>query len=186
MTSFRQKALVGRGACEGKTEPTGRFLWEVHHYINEYIRFADTKAAFVAATSTALAGALVSSSVLDSSFRKLPSLWSGLQWTAAVGLLLLSVSLLLSVAAVRPRLWNKTYIGYIFWDSIPGHGTAELFSAAIRKLPVSQRTTALSDHLFALATVAKRKYAYVKLAVHVGLLGGVLAGSVLFLQHALR
>jgi hypothetical protein len=31
---------------------TTEFLWEVHRYVNEYIRFADTKAAFIAGATT--------------------------------------------------------------------------------------------------------------------------------------
>jgi hypothetical protein len=167
-------------------ESTDQFLWEVHRYTNEYIRFADTKAAFIAAISTALIGSLVSSSIFDSCFRKTPCLWSKLQWAGITGLLLLLAALALSVAAIRPRLWNKTSVGYIFWESVAGHGTAQAFSHAVRELPAQDRTTAISDHLFALATVAKRKYIYVSLAMFAGVAGGLLTGVVLFLQHALR
>jgi hypothetical protein len=48
------------------------------------------------------------------------------------------------------------------------------------------RTTAISDHLFMLAAVARRKYAYVKLAIYTGTPGAALAGIALFMQHALR
>ena len=35
------------------------FLWKTHSYMNDYIRFADTKAAVVIALSTALLGGLI-------------------------------------------------------------------------------------------------------------------------------
>jgi len=179
--SFRQKALSG---TREKNDSTERFLWEVHKYTNDYIRFADTKAAFVAAASTALIGALVGSSALDSCFRIRPG--TVLQCGALAALLLLAASLILSVLAIRPRLWNHTSVGYIFWESIKGHKTAQAFSQAISELPASGRTTAISDHLFILASVATRKYGFVKWAIHAGIAGGLLAGIVLFTQHALK
>jgi hypothetical protein len=167
-------------------ESTDQFLWEVHKYTNEYIRFADTKAAFIAGTSTALIGYLVSSSIFDSCLRKTPCAWSKLQYLGFAGLLLLTATFVLSVVAIRPRLWNKTSVGFIFWDSVAGHGSHQPFSHAVRELTAQARTTALSEHLFVLATVAKRKYTYVSWATNAGIAGGVLAGFVLFLQHALR
>ena len=165
---------------------TSDFLWEVHRYTNEYIRFADTKAAFVAAASTALIGTSISSSILDSLLRRASSVWSGPQWLAGFGLLLLSISVVLSVMAIRPRLWNKTPIGFIFWDGIVGHQSAANFSQAIHKTTAHERTSAIAEHLFVLAAIAKRKYAYVNYAVWAAIVGGVLTAIALFLQHTLR
>lgn len=165
---------------------TSAFLWEVHRYTNEYIRFADTKAAFIAGASTALIGSLVTSSIFDSCFRSTPYLWSKLQWTGVFGLLLLAASLALSITAIRPRLWNKTSVGFIFWGSIVGHRTALQFTEEVRGLSARDRAVAISDHLFVLATIARRKYAYVDWALFAGVAGGALAGAVLFIQHARR
>jgi hypothetical protein len=126
-------------------ESTDQFLWKVHQYTNEYIRFADTKAAFIAAVSTALIGSLVSSSIFDSCFRRTLCLWTKLQWAGIAGLMLVVTALALSVAAIRPRLWNRTSVGYIFWESVAGHRTAQEFSHAVCKLPAEDRTTAISD-----------------------------------------
>lgn len=165
---------------------TSDFLWEVHRYTNEYIRFADTKAAFIAGASTALIGSLVASSLFDACFRTSPCLWSKLQWVGVLGVLFLGASLALSIAAIRPRLWNKTTVGFIFWGSISGHGTARHFTHAVQELPARARSYAISDHLFALAAIAKRKYAFVDYALSAGVIGGFLTGTVLFLQHAWR
>jgi hypothetical protein len=167
-------------------ESTSDFLWEVHKYMNEYIRFADTKAAFIAAAATALIGSLVASSLFDSSFRTSPCLWSKLQWMGIVSLLLLIVSLGFSIAAIRSRLWNKTSVGYIFWGSIAGHGSMLQFTRAVHELSLLGMTNAISDHLFVLSSIAKRKYGYVDWALSVGVAGGALAGIVLFVQHATR
>jgi hypothetical protein len=162
------------------------FLWEVHRYTNEYIRFADTKAAFIAGASTALVGSLVASSLFDSCFRTTPFQWSKLQWAGVAGLLLLAASLALSIAAIRPRLWNKTSVGFIFWGSITGHRSAQEFAREVRGLSARDRAAAISDHLFMLASIAKRKYAFVDRALLIGVAGGTLAGIVLFIQHALK
>jgi hypothetical protein len=167
-------------------ESTDQFLWEVHRYTNEYIRFADTKAAFIAVTVTALIGGLVSSSILDSCFREGPCLWHPLQWLGLIGLTLLTASLILSIIAIQPRLWNDAEIGYIFWESVALHGTRQKFSNAARELTSQDRTTQISDHLYTLASVAKRKFHYVKLAIYTGFGGGLLTGIVLFLEHALH
>jgi len=56
-------------------------------YTNEYIRFADTKAGFIAGVSAALVGSLVASSLFDSCFRSSLCQWSKLQWAGIIGLL---------------------------------------------------------------------------------------------------
>jgi hypothetical protein len=53
-------------------------------------------------------------------------------------------------------------------------------------LTEQEKNTAVSDHLFVLAGIAKRKYAYVDYALYAGVAGGVLTCVVLFVQHALK
>ena len=155
----------------------------VHKRIHSVRRY---KGSFFAAASTALIGTSISSSILDSLLRRASSVWSGPQWLAGFGLLLLSISVVLSVMAIRPRLWNKTPIGFIFWDGIVGHQSAANFSQAIHKTTAHERTSAIAEHLFVLAAIAKRKYAYVNYAVWAAIVGGVLTAIALFLQHTLR
>lgn len=176
-------------SAERSNEPdaeTSAFLWEVHRYTNEYIRFADTKAAFIAGASMALIGALVASSSLDSSFEITPSLWSKVQWLAALGLVLLVAALILSIFAIRPRLRKHSTAGFIYWGSIAGHGSATQYTEQVRALSARGRALAVSDHLFILATIAERKYAYVDRAMILGVIGGVFAGLALLVQHATR
>jgi hypothetical protein len=162
------------------------FLWEVHKYTNEYIRFADTKAVFTAGATTALIGGLAASSVFDSCLKVSFCQWSVLQRIGFAGLLLLSAAVALSIAAIRPRLWNKTPLGFIFWNSIAVHGSAIQFTRAVHNSTDKERCEAVSNHLFVLASIAKRKYAYVAWAIYTAVLGGSLAGTALFLQHAYR
>jgi len=162
------------------------FLWEVHKYTNEYIRFADTKAAFIVGACSALIGSLVASSIFDGCFKSSLCQWTSLQWTGAVGLLLLATSLGFCLAAIRPRLWNNTSIGFIFWGSITGHGRAQSFTRAVHGLSAHERSSAISDHLFMLATIVRRKYMHVDRALIAGVAGGALTAAVLFAQHAWR
>ena len=163
------------------------FLWDVHKYTNDYIRFADTKAAFTAGAATGLVGALIGSSICDSLFKVRWCHWSTLQWTGLVGMLLVLLSLILSIAAIRPRLWTTKHgSGFIFWESILEHGSARHFTTSVHHLTEREQSEAVSNHLFDLAAIAKRKYLYVNRAIWSGTIGGVLIGVVLFLQHAYR
>jgi hypothetical protein len=174
-------------AADGITsESTNDFLWEVHKYTNEYIRFADTKAAFVAGVSTALIGSLVESSLFDSAFCVAPCHWSKLQWVGILAIVLLALSIGLNIAAIRPRLWNNRTVGFIFWGSICGHETAHAFTHAVRGLTTDEMTKSLSEHLFILASIAKRKFEYVDRSIYAGVAGGVLASIVLFAKHATK
>jgi hypothetical protein len=65
----RTRNALAAAPPDKNADATAKFLWDVHKYTNDYIRFADTKAAFVAAASTALIGTLVGSNVLDSCHR---------------------------------------------------------------------------------------------------------------------
>jgi hypothetical protein len=178
-------AQAGAGG-NGEANSLEDFLWQVHGYTNEYIRFADTKAAFIAAATSALIGTSISSSVLDSFLLKTPCLWYRSQWLALIGLLMLSLSTICSLAVVWPRLWNKTPVGFIFWESIAGHRSAANFSQGIHKATGQERTTAIAEHLFILGSVARRKYLYVKYALWLGVPGGGLTVTALFLQHGLK
>jgi Family of unknown function (DUF5706) len=180
---FRQRAMDARRPTDS-TDAVEPFLWDVHKYTNDYIRFADTKAAFMVAVSTALIGTLVSSSVFDSSFHQNLCHWTVYRWSAWGGLLLLICSLLSGVMVIRPRLWNKANPGYIFWNSVVAHRTPERFAVALGKLSAADRTRQVSDHLFILARIAERKYTLVAFGLLSGTIGGLLTGAVLLLRRA--
>jgi hypothetical protein len=183
--SFCRKALENcRSSSDNETQ--SKFLWEVHHYTNEYIRFADTKAAFIATACTALIGALIASKIFDSTFRMPPSQWLWSQRFSIVAVTLLGLAVILCVWAIRPRLPGKNPTGgFIFWESVVAHGSAQAFSQNAAKLQNDDRVAAISDHVYILASVAKRKYRWVSWAVWFGLPGGLVAGAVLFMQHAM-
>jgi hypothetical protein len=167
-------------------ESLNDFLWKVHSYTNDYIKLADTKAAFVAASTAGIIGAAMSTSMFDSILRSAPSSWSFLQWAAALGLLLLGVSFVMSIWVLWPRRWKSKHPGFIYWEAVIEHGDAKSFSAAIRSQTDSALTTSISNHVFVLAMIADRKYKLVGKAVETGVLGGVVTAVVIFAFKGLR
>ena len=62
------------------------FIWKTHSYLNEQIRFVDTKSAYVAALATGLIGALYSAHVPDHFMKTSISTWT---WAGGLRLPLL-------------------------------------------------------------------------------------------------
>lgn len=169
-------------ASEVTDVPTD-FLWKVHNYTNEYIRFADTKAAFLITAGSALVGVLVSSDVLDKSLKPAAH-WGFSTWLGLLGLFSLVVSILCAAWAIKPRLWGSAAVGLIFWESVRRHETNEAYYAALQRQSGEYSKT-VADHVYALGAVAKRKYLYVNLAIVFAIPGGLLAGTSVLLHHVL-
>jgi hypothetical protein len=159
------------------------FLWKVHGYTNDYIRFADTKAAFVAATVVALIGAVVASRAFDSLSQMPLASWPHRAWWAAIALAALLLSFMLVLFAIRPRLHSDVPKGFIFWDSVVGHPTDLAFAAESARLTADEMELNVSRHIYTLAGICKRKYYWTNLAIYAGTLGGVLAGAVIIASH---
>ena len=162
------------------------FLWDVHRYTNEYIRFADTKAAFVAGVDAALIGTAVSASLFDSCLRQTPCHWSVALWFGIAGVIPLCLSIAFGVAAIVPRLWHNATHGFIYWDSVVAHGSPKNFGHAFAALPSDGMTSELTNHIFVLGAIAKKKYGFVRMAVRSSVVGCVLTGTAILLQHALK
>jgi hypothetical protein len=167
-------------------DPKESFLWDVHKYTNEYIRFADTKAAFMAGVDAALIGTAVSSSLYDSCLRQTPCHWSAAVWLGISGIIPLGLSIAFCVSTIVPRLWHNVIHGFIYWDSVLAHGSPKQFIQAYDALSPESMTHELANHVYVLASIAKKKYGFVRRAVWSGVVGGVLTGAAVWLQHALK
>lgn len=158
------------------------FLWNTHQYINEYMRFGDTKAAFVAAFSTALIGALYTAKFHVAMVQLPLAQWTAPTWLAAFGGGLLALSVLLALHTIRPRLTTTQSKGIIFWQSIRAHGAVEAFQASFH----SQSGQSLNDHLlhhnFDLSGHCITKYRAISLSILALALGAVFAASALMFQ----
>ncbi len=162
------------------------YLWEVHKYTNEYIRFADTKAAFIAGVDAALIGTAVSASLFDSCLRQTPCHWSVALWLGIAGVIPLGLSIAFCVSAITPRLWHNATHGFIYWDSVVAHGSPKNFGHAFAALSSDGMTSELTNHIYVLGSIAKEKYGFVRKAVWSGVVGSVFTGIAVWLQHALK
>lgn len=168
------------------SQPLPEFLWEVHSYINEYIRFADVKAAFVVVIATGLLGALVTSSLYRPLFQSSAEGPARSVWIAVGAIILLGASLICSIIAVKPRLTGKWHHGFIFWESIAGFESGGKYWHEVKSLSTEDRARAIAEHLYALSGVARAKYKWVNLAILSLICGAIPAAILLFVEHALK
>lgn len=103
-------ALVSGGNIEERLE----FLWKVHGYTNDYIRFADTKAGLIAGTVLAVIGAIVAAHPFDSISETPIGQQHYRVWFAAAAVGILVTSFVSAILAIRPRLKSDIPKGFIF------------------------------------------------------------------------
>ena len=153
-----------------KTENKSQFAWNVHNYLSEYIKFGDTKAAFICGLSGPLVFGLLQSNVWQSGTRISCVL-------CAVAALLFGVAFFCGFCAIWPDLFTsktnrkksvpnqldgdgKESIGkgFIFWKHIIAHGGENLFVKAMEELDDSAPLKHVSHHNYELAKVVDGKY----------------------------
>ncbi len=146
------------------------FSWNVHSYLNEYIRHADTKAELVIAWTSALVGALVAGKYQD----KFDYSLSGIMSLA--GFLLLVSGFITAFQCVKPRLKSLQIPGFIFWDSILAHKDRDTFLGEFANLSDESLGQHVSQHLFDLSNVAHAKYWWVGISIRLACAGSLLSG----------
>ena len=177
----REESDTATSAEPMLTGPRGLrdFLWKVHAYTNEYIRFSDTKSGVVVAFSLTVLGALGATK----HFNPLGSVsvggWSTINWATGGAALLLVTATLSAAWSMRPRLWNPQSKGFIFWESIKAHETAADFKSSLAQQSEADLNTHLAGHLHVLAAVASRKYFWSDVAMLLAAAGGFVAAAVL-------
>jgi hypothetical protein len=162
------------------------FLWRIHAYTNDYIRFADTKAGFVAGAVLAVIGALVASHPFDSLSQSPLTQLPYRVWFSASVLAVLVVSFTCALLAIRPRVKSAMPRGFIFWVSVVEHGSDMAYASECKKLSVDEMELNVSRHIYALAAICKRKYFWTNLSIMIGSAGGLLAGAVILTIHILQ
>lgn len=168
--------MAGNTHSESKpVDQRQQYLWKVHGYINEYIRFADTKAGFIVVLDTAIIGALYAIHCQQRFLNTAPIQWSFTALAALFAFIALGLSVVASILVVRPRLNAHSIKGYIFWESIVEHGTQEAFESVVLSQTDENLTSHLAQHIFILSKIAHRKYFWINLAICWGTLGGLAA-----------
>lgn len=153
-----------------ETEERIEFLWNVHSYLNEYVRHADTKAELVIAWTSALLGLLVAGGFHQKFEFTLPGSLCG------IGFVLLAAAFGAAFWVVRPRLKTSQMPGFIYWKSIVAHGRRESFAQSIAAQPAEGLAEHIAQHLFDLSQIADAKYRWVGISIALAFLGSVLCG----------
>ncbi len=137
-----------------------------HQYVNDFIKLADQKAAFVFALSTAILMLFYKASV-QSKFVKPLQTWSLLDGLYFLAVCLLIVSAFLAFLVVKPRLKPSKPSGLIFWESVAKFDNTNEYFGKILGLNQQGVLQELFDHHYRLSQVCKRKYAFLNASVFV-------------------
>ncbi len=143
----------------------------LHSYIREYISVADRKASFVFTIGAALLVYLYEKGVVVS-WLKTPNTWSFWEIIAFLAISGLSLSCVLAVAVVFPKLKGSKH-GFIFWESIAKFETSAEFSDSAQNIAGIGLTRELLRHAHELAKVCKDKYRVLNWSLRAGSVGAV-------------
>jgi hypothetical protein len=155
-------------------EDTSQFLWNVQKYINDYLRFGDTKAALSVATVSAIIGALFKVDA-QSSFRSGAILSNCSAWFSLIAFASLGLSAVLGIIAVTPPFRQRRTRGLMYWNEIAAHGNESEYWNAVREQSVEELTRSLSRHIFTVSNVCRYKYRLIQGCIVLGLVGAVFA-----------
>ena len=150
------------------------YLWNAHTYVNEYIRFADTKAGVVIIFVSSLVGAFYASDIQRPFMESTPPNWPTSGWVGFSVFVLLLCAITCAVLSIFPRLSRKKESGLIFWNSIVDHGDAVTFWSRVSKQSEKDLGQHLAFHLFQISTICKKKYWWVSFSIILSILGGIL------------
>jgi hypothetical protein len=156
------------------------FAWKTHEYINNYIRFADTKAAFVIAWSSAILGTLYVGRLHEAALQSHFTL-KDISWVTTLATLafpILGTSFLIAAWSIIPRLSTRQLSGLIFWESILIHANGELYANALGRNDNNQLARHLCVQIHTVAAVARKKYFCVAVSMWMAFFGtglGILA-----------
>jgi hypothetical protein len=182
------------------------YLWKVHDYTNNDIRFADTKAVMSIGFCSALISGMFAAK-LQRFILTGPSL-TNIRWYetlmgigTALSLLMLGGAVLSSVWAFIPRLWDRrlptwwlrvkhafwrtpsTTTGFMYWEHIRAHHSPHLFWQQATQLREEELAEKIAEHLFVLSCVCTDKYLCLTRSVLLAVPGGLLAAVVLLFAH---
>ncbi|MBI1346678.1 hypothetical protein GC163_10365 [bacterium] len=175
-----------------------QFLWNTHSYINEYIRFSDTKSAIVIVWCSALFGVLVEKlahqhfiyMALGETADQTQITTSSCNLSiAAHGLL--AIGFVLAVLSILPKLWSIPGVstlrewllqekhvkrtGLIYWGDVLAYGSATSLSAASRTSDSEHLLEELRMHIYVLSGICSIKFTLTVWSIIFALLGSILS-----------
>lgn len=179
------------------------FLWKVHDYLGDNIKFSDTKAAFLVAFSSGLIASLVTHEFTGAlhpwnTSKPVEKIVVGL---AYFGFAALAVSISLAMLSVLPRLWTeskpKATAGRIlrapfawawhvifpkrsdrpkrplFWEDITAFENNAAYIEFAGKLAYSDQIAAIGNNIHIRAGICQRKFRLVNASIFFALLGAI-------------
>ncbi|QSO49183.1 Pycsar system effector family protein [Alicyclobacillus mengziensis] len=145
-------------------------------YLNDYIKFADTKA-----------GALVG---LDGLMLKFdlnqfatPLTYTPSQLIGILALVILLLAIVLDVLVVFPRTGSKPRRGAIFWDNVVQFKRAAQYQSYVLGLDENELNKIMAEQNFHLAETAHRKYHVLKSAFWASAFGAIIVLLTAILPH---
>ncbi len=168
-----------------KDAPTIESNWNVHCYINEYIRFADQKASALVGVSTAVIGAMVWAD-LPKTLKANPFTLNGT--FIAISFVVLFIAFGVACWAMYPRLVSlrsnkpkieSTNLSPIYFGHIQKR-KIENYVIEVTALTDHDWIIAVAEHNWQLSNIAQFKYHYVGISARLWVLGSALALIMVF------
>lgn len=174
--SNRGESPVQASASINKDDLTSEwaFLTNQQHYLQDHIRFADQKAAFIFTFSLAALGFLYSQDMYIGLYPHITS-WIEQHIIGTICTVFLLMSCVLAVSTVLPRLWSYSGKGIIFWDDFLKYGSAEKYFEEIRSLNPNSIHVEISKHCFILGKICSKKFKLVKYGIWAAVIGSIFA-----------
>jgi hypothetical protein len=171
-------AAVG-GEQPADDKQLGDYLWNLHKYTNDYVRFADTKAAAILGFCSGLMGVLYLAKNPKRLLSMAPVSWSLGDWALIAAFILLTVALVCVGMAIVPRLEGRQSRGFIYWDSALEHGAADTYWQRLTQHSSRQLNEHLAHHVYSVAAISSAKYRWASRAIRVAMVGASFAAVVL-------
>ena len=162
-----------------ESDGTLSFLWNTHAYLQQSIRFADSKAGIVLVVTASIVGCLYADGVLDAILTFSGAVPVYKHVVAWASLLLLAAGWLLSAFVVFPRTPIGCPKRFVFCRDIRRHESSARMLELLGQ--ESARSTALAEQVYEVAGIAEAKYLWLRPSMVVSLAGIVIAGVALAL-----
>ena len=148
------------------------FARHVHLYVQEYIRLADQKAAFIFLFVSALLAFLYNKD-LHVGWLRHPQHWSALDLCALLSMVSLFIALTFAVLVVMPRL-AKSHVGYVFFKSVNEFESASKYATSISRENDKQLAMSILKHTYDISRVCSKKYVFFSVAFWTSVIGVLL------------
>ena len=95
---------------------------------------------------------------------------------------MVGLAALFCIFAVGPRPGHKQPKGLIYWAAIKEHPSREEYASTLAKQSRAELDTHVSQHVFELAGIASKKYAWLNRALWLGIPSALITLAALFIK----